>query len=117
MAGTLARGFALRYRKPDRGADRDPVGVFAGDIAAIDDIDRENLIGPVTDAGLKPRPDHAWNIRNAGLAERLDRPLQDIGEFPVETKPIGQVMPVDAAVPQPAAIDVDPHGFGKPVSR
>src|SRR6266404_3819412 len=117
MAGTLARGFTVRYGKPDRGPDRDPVGIFAMDVAAVDEIDRENLIGPVTNAGLKSRPDHAWDIGCAGLAEGFDRPLQDFGEFPVETEAIGQIMPVDDAVPKPAAIEVDPHGFGKPVRR
>src|SRR6266852_2032702 len=114
MAGTLARGSALRYRKPDRRPDRDPVGILAQDVATIDDIDRENLVGPITDAGLKPRPDHAWDIGRAGLTECLDRPLQDIGELPVETEAIGQIMTIDRAVPKPAAIDIDPHGFRKP---
>src|ERR1700686_3884247 len=99
MAGTLACGFSFRDRKADRGADRDPVGIFAGDVAAVDEIDREDLIGPVTNAGLKSGPDHAWDIGCAGLPERLDRPLQDIGEFPVETEAVGQIMPVDGAVP------------------
>src|SRR5258708_7704177 len=117
MAATLARGFTVRYRKPDGRANSDPVGIFAHDVAAVDDIDRENLIGPVTNAGLKSRLDHAWDIGCAGLAECLDRPLQDIGEFPVETEAIGQIMPVDGAVPVPAAIEVDPHGLGKPESR
>ena len=80
-------------------------------------IDRENLVGPVTHAGLKPRPDDAWGIGRAGLTECLDRPLQDFGEFPVEADAIGQIMPVDRAVPEPAAIDVDPHGFGEPERR
>src|SRR6266446_9485250 len=97
MAGTLARGFALRYGKPDRRADRDPVGILAHDVAAVDDIDRENLVGPVTDAGLKPGPDHARNIGRAGLTECLDRPLQDIGELPVEANAIEQVMPINGA--------------------
>src|SRR6202022_3553267 len=117
MAGTPARGFAVRYRKTDRRTNSDPVGIFARDVAAVDGIDRENLIGPITNAGLKSRPDHAWDIGCAGLAECLDRPLQDIGEFPVETDAIGEIMPTDGAGPKPAAIDVDPHGFGKPVSR
>src|SRR6266567_2068271 len=112
MAGTLARWFTVRYRKPDRRTDRDPVGILAHDVAAVDDIDRENLVGPVTNAGLKPRPDHARNIGRAGLAECLDCPLQDIGELPVEANAIEQVMPIDVAVPQPAAVEIDPHGFG-----
>src|SRR4030081_1079136 len=114
MAATLTRGLAVRYWKPDRGPDREPVGVFAGDVAAVDDIDRENLVGPVTHAGLKPRPDHALDIGRAGLTECLDRPLQDIGEFPVETEAISQIMPIARAVPKPAAVDIDPHGFRKP---
>src|SRR5258708_10632509 len=115
MAATLARGFTVWYRKPDGHANSDPVGIFARDVAAVYNVDRENLIGPVTNAGLKSRPDQAWDIGCAGLAECLDRPLQDIGEFPVETEAIGQIMPVDDAVPKPAAIEVDPHGFGQPV--
>src|SRR5229473_3925476 len=111
MAGTLARGFTLRYRKPDRRPDRDPVGILAHDVAAVDDIDRENLVGPVTDAALKPGPDHARNIRRAGLTECFDRPLQDIGELPVQADAIDQVMPIEGAVPQPAAVEVDPHGL------
>src|SRR3981189_2205873 len=111
MAATLARGFTVRDRKTDRGADRDPVGILAHDVASVYDIEREYLVGPVTDAGLKPRPDHARNIGGASLAECLDRPLQDIGELPVEANTIEQVMSIDGAVPQPAAIEVDPHGF------
>src|SRR6266403_2797757 len=114
MAGTLTRGLAVRYGKPDRGPDRQPVGALAVDVAAVDDIDRENLVGPVTYASLKPRPDHAWDIGRAGLTECLDRPLQDIGEFPVETEAIGQIMPIDRAVPKPATVDIDPHGFSEP---
>src|SRR4051812_35039128 len=116
MTGALARGFAFRYRKPDRGPDRDPGGILAHDVAAVDDIDGKDLVGPVADAGLKPGPDHARNIGRAGLTECLDRPLQDIGELPVEANAIEQVMPVNGAIPQPAAVEVDPHGFGKPVS-
>src|SRR3982074_3089661 len=111
MAATLARGLAVRYGKPYRGPDREPVGVSAGEVAAVDDIDRENLVGPVTHAGLKPRPDHALDIGRAGLTECLDRPLQDIGEFPVDNEAIGQIMPIDRAVPKPAAGDIDPHWF------
>src|SRR5438270_3873828 len=117
MTGTLARGFAFRYRKPDRSPDRDPVGILAHDVAAVDDIDGKDLVGPVAHAGLKPGPDHARNIGRAGLTESLDRPLQDIGELPVEANAIEQVMPINGAVPQPAAVEVDPHGFGTPVSR
>jgi hypothetical protein len=111
MAGTLARRFAFRYWK----ADRDPVGIFAHDVAAIDDIDGKYLVGPVAYAGLKPGPDHARNIGRAGLTKCLDRPLQHVGELPVEANAIEQVMPISRAVPQPAAVEVDPHGFGKPV--
>src|SRR3981081_22931 len=111
MPGPLPRRLAFRDGKPDRGPDRDPVGIFAGDIAAVDDIDRENLVGEVTHTGLKPWPNHAGEVGCAGLAKRLDGPLQDMGEFPVETYAVAQVMPVGNAVPQPAAIDVDPHGF------
>src|ERR1700674_2605676 len=110
MPGPLSRGLALRDRKPDRGPDRDPIGVFTRDVAAVDDIDRKNFVGPIANTGLKPWPDHAGDVGCAGLAERLDRPLQDIGEFPVETEAVGQIMSVDGAVPQPATIDVDPHG-------
>src|SRR4030088_3816375 len=110
MAATLARGLSVRSGKPDRGPDREPVGVFAGDVAAVDDIDRENLVGPVTHAGLKPRPDHALDIGRAGLTECLDRPLQDIGEFPVETEAIGQIVTIEGTIPKPAAINLDRHG-------
>src|SRR6476469_9820236 len=104
MAGTLTRGFAARHRKPDRRPDRDPVGILAQDVVAVDEIDRENLVRAVANASLKPRPDHARMFGGARLAECLDRPLQDIGELPVESNAIEQVMPVDGAVPQPAAI-------------
>src|SRR3981081_3229816 len=105
MAGALARGFAIGCGKPDRGADREPVGIFAGDVTAVDKIDGEDLVRPVPHTGLKPRPDDAWDIGGAGLPERLDRPLQDVGEFPVEPDAIEQVMPVDSAVPQPTGGD------------
>src|SRR5258705_9078490 len=106
MAGTLTRRFTVRYGKADCGPDRDPVGILAQDVPAVDEIDRKDLVGPVTDAGLKPRPDHARSIGCAGLTECLDRPLQDIGELPVEADAIEQVMPVDGAVPQPATVEV-----------
>src|ERR1700692_3538696 len=117
MATTLARRFTVRYGKPDRGSDRDPVGILAHDVATVDDIDGKDLVGPITNAGLEPGPDHARNIGRAGLTECLDGPLQDIGKLPVEANAIEQVMPINGAVPKPAAVEVDPHGFGKPVRR
>jgi diguanylate cyclase (GGDEF)-like protein len=62
MAGTVMLGLAARHWKPDRGPDRDPVGVFARDVAAVDEVDREDLVRPVAHAGLKPRPDHARHV-------------------------------------------------------
>src|SRR5437879_1198379 len=109
MAGPLAGRLAAGHRETDRGAERDPVGVLARDVAAIDQIDRENFVRPVTHAGLKPRLDHARRIRSAGLAERFDRPLQGFGELPVEPDSVEQIMAIDAAVPEPAAIQVDAH--------
>src|SRR3979409_903338 len=106
MPGALSRRLAFRDRKPDRGPDRDPVGIFAGDVAAVDEIDRENLVGPVTNAGLEPWPDHAGDVGCAGLPARPNRPLQDIGEFPVEAEAVSEVVPVGGAVPKPAAIEV-----------
>src|SRR5712692_12031293 len=91
VPGTLTCRLAFRRRKSDRGPDRDPVGILAGYVAAVDDIDRKNLVGPVTHAGLKPRLNDAWDIRCAGLAEGFQRQLQHIGEFPVEAQAIGQV--------------------------
>ena len=88
MAGAMVLGLAAGHRETDRGADRDPVGVFARDVAAVDHVDRENLVRPVAHAGLKSRPDHARRIRLARLAERLDGPLQGFGEFPVEADAI-----------------------------
>src|SRR5437764_1335419 len=111
MAGALTNRL-FRCGKADRRSDGDPVGVFAHDVSAVDDVDRKNLVGPITYAGLKPRPDYAGNIRGAGLPECLDGPLQDIGKFPVETDPVGQIVPVDRAVPKPTGIKVDAHGFG-----
>src|SRR6202007_21229 len=46
MAGTLACGPTVRRRKADRGADRDPVGVFSHYVAAIDQVDRKNFVWP-----------------------------------------------------------------------
>src|SRR5215208_5132184 len=117
MAGTLTRGPTFRYGKADRGPDRDPVGVFASDVAAVNDVYRENLVGPITHACLQSRPYYAGHVSGACLAECLDGPSQDVGEFPVETDTVGQIMPVDRLVPKPTAIDVDPHGFGEPKRR
>src|SRR5260370_12859199 len=116
MATTLARRFTVRYGKPDRGSDRDPVGILAHDVATVDDIDGKDLVGPITNAGLEPGPDHARNIGRAGLTECLDGPLQDIGKLPVEANAIQQVLPTNAAVPKPPPLAVHPHGFGQPVS-
>src|SRR3954453_13756531 len=117
MPGTLACRFAFRRRKPNGGADRDPAGVLAGDVVAIDHVDGKNLVRPVAHAGLEPRPHHAWHFRRAGLAKGFDRPLQGVGEFPVEAQAIEQIVPVDDAVPQPAAVKIDPHRLGQPVGR
>src|ERR1700754_4648335 len=62
MAGAVMLGLTARHRKPDRGPDRDPVGVFTHDVAAVNDVDRKNLIGAVPHAGLKPRPAHARHV-------------------------------------------------------
>src|SRR4029079_10689391 len=109
MAGALVFWFGFRRRKTDRGANRDPVGVLTRDVVAVNDIDGEYLIGPVAHAGLKPWPDRTRNIRGARLPERFDRPLQGLGEFPVEAGAIQQIMTVGHPIPQPAAIEVDPH--------
>src|SRR5215218_1275389 len=115
MTGAMVLRLAAGHRETDRGAERDPVGVLARDVAAVNQVDRENLVRPVTHAGLKPRLDHAWRIRLARLPKGFDGPLQGVGELPVETRAIGEEMPIGHAVPQPAAIEVDPHGFGQPV--
>src|SRR4051794_2011892 len=112
MPGALARGPAFGRRKSDRGADRDPAGVLAGDVVAVDDVHRKYLIRPVADAGLKPRPGHAWTIGRASLPERLDRELQHVSELPVPADAVKQIVPVDGAVPQPAAVEIDPHHLG-----
>src|SRR5436305_72408 len=98
MAGALARRPAFRRWKPDRGAERDPVGVFALDIAAVDQVNGENLVRAVADAGLKPRPGYARHIRLPGLSERLQRQLEYIGEFPIPANAIEQVMSIDGTV-------------------
>src|SRR6266568_3554235 len=117
MAGALARGPAFRRRKADRGAERDPVGVLACYVVAVDQVDRKDLVGPVAHAGLKPRPDGTGNIRGADLAERFDGPLQGFGELPVEAGAVGQVVPVGHTIPQPAAVEIDPHVLGEPVRQ
>src|SRR5205814_9521368 len=113
FAGRLAAG----HRETDRGTERDPIGVLAHDVAAVDQVDRENLVRPVTHAGLKPRLDHAWRIRLARLPKGFDGPLQGFRELPVEADSVGQVVSIDAAVPEPAAINVDAHRFTEPVRR
>src|SRR5215208_2206040 len=117
MTRAMVLWLAAGHREPDRGADRDPVGVLARDVAAVDQIDRENLVRPVTHAGLKPRLDHAWRIRLAGLAKGFDGPLQGFRELPVEPDAVHQIMAIDAAVPQPAAIEVEAHIFVEPEGR
>src|SRR5690349_7254393 len=55
MAGALPRRLAVGYWKADGRPDRDPVGVFAGDVVAVYDIDREDLVRPIAHAGLETR--------------------------------------------------------------
>src|SRR4051794_40121641 len=117
MAGALACGPAFRHRKADSGAERDPVGVLAADVVAIDQVDRKYLVRTVAHAGLESRPHHAWNIRLAGLTVGFDGPLQGVGEFPVEADPVGEVVLVDGSVPQPAAVEVNTRDFGQPERR
>src|SRR5450631_1370781 len=59
MSGPTADGFVFRCRKTDRGPDRDPAGVFAGNIMTKDDVDRENLVRPIAHAALESRPHRA----------------------------------------------------------
>ena len=59
---SMAGGAIALRRKSDRGAQRDPVGIFPGDVVAIDQIDRKDFVGPVADPGLRPRPDRARNV-------------------------------------------------------
>src|SRR5947209_2305844 len=117
MSGALARWPAFRGRKADRGADRDPARVLADDVVAVDHVYRKDLIGPVADAGLKPRPRHAWTIGRSGLPERFDGELQHVGELPVPANAVKQIMPIDGAVPQPAGVEVDPHHLRQPIGR
>src|SRR5437588_12640265 len=109
MSGAPMLGLAAADRKPDRGADGDPVGVLAGDVAAVDHVDGKYLVRTVADAGLEARLHDARDLGRASLAIRLDRPLQGVGEFPVEAEAIGQIMAVHGAIPEPAGIDVDAH--------
>src|SRR6185312_6922209 len=94
----VARAMMLRlaagHRETDRGAERDPVGVFARDVAAIDQVDRKNLVRPVAHAGLKPRLDHARRIRLARLPKGFDGPLQGFRELPVEPDSVEQIVSV-----------------------
>src|SRR5260370_38393808 len=99
MATTLARRFTVRYGKPDRGSDRDPVGILAHDVATVDDIDETDLVGPITNAGWEPGPDHARNIGRAGLTECLDGPLQDIAKLPADATGIDHAMPINGTGP------------------
>ena len=52
MTRAVVLRLAVGHRETDRGAERDPVGVLARNVAAIDQIDRKNLVRPVTHAGL-----------------------------------------------------------------
>ena len=84
----MARAFTnrgFRCGKANRRSDGDPVGVFAGDVVAVDHVDREYLVRSVADAGLETRLDDACDLGGASLPVRLDRPLQGVGEFPIET--------------------------------
>src|SRR4030095_5766712 len=74
VAGAVVFRFTAGHRKADGGAERDPVGVFAHDVAAIDEVDRKNLVRPVTHAGLEPRLDDARPIRMACLSKGFDGP-------------------------------------------
>src|SRR4051812_24203006 len=102
MAGAVMLGRDAADRKPDRGADGDPVGVFAGDVAAVDDVDREYLVRSVADTGLETRLHDACDLGGASLPVCLDRPLQGAGEFPIKADAVGQVMAIHRAIPEPA---------------
>src|SRR5881398_249607 len=98
MAAALTRRPAFRRWKPDRGSDRDPAGVLAGDVVAVDQVERENLVRPVANAGLEPRPRDTGDIGRASLAEGFYGELQYVGEFPVPADAVEQIMAVDRAV-------------------
>src|SRR6478609_2010428 len=117
MTGAAMLGLRLGDRKSVRGTDGDPVGVFAGDVAAVDHVDGKDLVRPVAHAGLEARLHLARDLGGAGLPVRLDRPLEGVGEFPVEADAVGQVMAIHRAIPEPAAIDVDAHGLRQAEGR
>src|SRR3954452_24933504 len=117
MPGAPMFGFASMDWKPDRGPDGDPVGMFAVDVAAVDHVDGEYLVRPVAYTGLEARLHGAFDLGRAGLPVSLDRPLQGVGEFPIEADDVGQIMTIHRAIPEPAAVDVDAHGLGQAEGR
>src|SRR4029453_3267811 len=94
MAGALVLRLRIFDGKADRGADGEPGRAFAHDVASEDDVDREDFVRPVAHTGLEARPHHAGRFGRAGLAERLDGPLQRVGELPVEADTVEREMPV-----------------------
>ena len=77
----------LPHVEPHGVDQRDPVGILAGEVAAVNDIEADSVDRPPADAGLEARlGDAACFLHRAKLAEHFR------GENPV----IGRRAPVEA---------------------
>src|SRR5712691_4622495 len=105
-----------RGREADGGRDGEPVGVFAVDVTAVNEVDGKYIDRPPTQAGLKPRlRDRGYRLGGAGLTEYLRGEGVDVvGGSPIDSEAVGQVVAIENAVPLPAAVDVDPHHLREP---
>jgi len=106
---------STRRRESDNRRKRNPVRVFAIEVATIDDIDVESIDRPETQTQLESCLRHARRIRDAGQTEHLtcERP-NIIGGSQINARAVEQVVPIDGAVPLPTGIQIDTRDFRKP---
>src|ERR1700674_2683718 len=95
IAASRAWRSPLRRREADGHRHGQPVRVLAGDVAAIDEIDRKGLDRPQAQTRLKARPGHAGDVGGAGLAEYLAGQRPDFRYAPIDADAMAQIMAVD----------------------
>src|SRR5688500_11096643 len=102
-----ALGSSLRF-EPDIETKRDPVGVLAENIAAVDNVDVDVLHRREPQPKLCPRLSHARGLDMVmtGEAEHLADQRQRLYEVPLEAGTVGDPMKVFSPNIQPTSVQV-----------
>src|SRR5205807_4334828 len=97
----------LRRRKADACRDRDPVRVFAGDIASVNEIHREPVDRPPAQPGLQARLCLRRGFCPTEQTEDLSSQRPDVVRRPqIEAGAVKKELTIGTAIPLPAGIQI-----------